>query len=204
MKDVMSDPLKFASLVAHQLRGPVSTVGTILQTLLGEFAGPLTPRQKDLLQRAIERCDESLKAAQRLLVISKAISDPGTFSGMVELSLLVRKTSAAWIQYARPHNITLTAKIDAEPAWAFGTEAAITEVLEALLSNAVKYTPDNGRIADRGIQRPADGRGIRARMASRVWSVACACGMPAISPRASWMIPSSLTNPARPASASRE
>jgi NADPH-dependent 2,4-dienoyl-CoA reductase/sulfur reductase-like enzyme/rhodanese-related sulfurtransferase/two-component sensor histidine kinase len=146
MKDIISDPLKFASLVAHQLRGPVSTVGTILQTLLGEFAGPLTPRQKDLLQRAIERCDESLKAAQRLLIISKALSDPGAFSGTVELSLLVRKTSAAWIQYAHPHNITLTAKIDAEPAWAFGTESAITEVLEALLSNAVKYTPDNGRI----------------------------------------------------------
>ncbi|MCX5632651.1 MAG: FAD-dependent oxidoreductase [Phycisphaerae bacterium] len=146
MKDLITDPLKFASLVAHQLRGPVSTVGTILQTLLGEFAGPLTPRQKDLLQRAIERCDESLKAAQRLLIISKAVSDPRAFSGTVELSLLVRKTSAAWIQHARPHNITLTAKIDAEPAWAFGTEAAITEVLEALLSNAVKYTPDNGRI----------------------------------------------------------
>jgi len=146
MKNIISDPLKFASLVAHQLRGPVSAVSAILQTLVGEFAGPITPRQKDLLQRAIGRCDESLLAAQRLLAISKAVHDPQAFSGKVELSLLVRKSSAAWSQQARLHNITLTTKIDAEPAWAVGTEAAMTEVLEALLSNAVKYTPDNGRI----------------------------------------------------------
>jgi NADPH-dependent 2,4-dienoyl-CoA reductase/sulfur reductase-like enzyme/rhodanese-related sulfurtransferase/two-component sensor histidine kinase len=146
MKDIMSDPLKLASLVAHQLKGPVSTVSAILQTLLGEFAGPLTPRQKDLLQRAIGRCDESLLAAQRLLAIAKAVSDPKLFRGAVEFSLLVRKRSAAWAQQARLHNIALTAKIDAEPAWVVGIEAAMTEVLEALLSNAVKYTPDNGRI----------------------------------------------------------
>ncbi len=146
MKDIMSDPLKFASLVAHQLREPVSSISTILQTLLGEFAGPVTPKQKEFLQRAIERCDESLLAAQRLLAISKALNDPQSFGGTVELSLLVRRSSVAWSQQAHRHNITLAAKIDVEPAWAVGTEAAMTEVFEALLSNAVKYTPDNGRI----------------------------------------------------------
>ncbi|MGA2914717.1 MAG: FAD-dependent oxidoreductase [Sedimentisphaerales bacterium] len=146
MKDVFSDPLKFASLVAHQLKEPVSAVSAILQTLLGEFAGPLTPRQKEFLQKAIERCDESFISAQRLLAIAKAINAPKSFSGTVELSLLVRKSSAAWIQQARTHNIALAAKIDAEPAWAVGTESAMTEVLEAIVSNAVKYTPDNGKI----------------------------------------------------------
>jgi len=63
MKNLISDPLKFASLVAHQLKEPVSSISTILQTLLGEFAGPVTPKQKDLLQRAIGRCNESLLAA---------------------------------------------------------------------------------------------------------------------------------------------
>ncbi len=100
MKDVISDPLKFASLVAHQLKEPVSSVNAILQTLLGEFAGPLTPRQKDFLQKAIGRCDESLASAQRLLAIAKAINNPGSFKGTVELSSLVRKGSSAWLQQA--------------------------------------------------------------------------------------------------------
>lgn len=146
MKNTISDPLKFASLVAHQLKGPIASISTILQTLLGEFAGPVTPKQKDLLQRAIGRCDESLLAAQRLLAISRAVSDPHSFKGHVELASIVRKSSVEYTRQASQHNITLTTKIDAEPALVVGTEAAMTEILEALLSNAVKYTPDNGRI----------------------------------------------------------
>jgi NADPH-dependent 2,4-dienoyl-CoA reductase/sulfur reductase-like enzyme/rhodanese-related sulfurtransferase/two-component sensor histidine kinase len=146
MKNLISDPLKFATLVAHQLKGPVSSISTILETLLGEFAGPVTPKQKDLLQRAIRRCDESMLAAQRLLAIAKSISEPKLFKGEVELAALVRKSAIASSQQAYPHNIVLVTKINVEPAWAVGSEAAITEVLEALLSNAVKYTPDNGRI----------------------------------------------------------
>lgn len=146
MKDFISDPLKFASLVAHQLKEPVSAINAILQTLLGEFAGPLTPRQKDFLQKAIHRCDESLASAQRLLTIAKAINNPKSFTGEAELSLLVRQASAAWLTSAAQRNIALTSKIDAEPAWALATEPAMKEVLDALLSNAVKYTPDNGKI----------------------------------------------------------
>jgi len=146
MKDVVSDPLKFASLMAHQLKGPVASISTILQTLLGEFAGPITPKQKDMLQRALAQCDESLLATQRLLAISKSISDPQAFSGSVELSAIVRKSSAAYIERAKAHNISLAVKIDAEPAQAIGSEGAVIEVIDALLSNAIKYTPDNGRI----------------------------------------------------------
>ncbi|MBU1260749.1 MAG: FAD-dependent oxidoreductase [Planctomycetes bacterium] len=146
MKNPLSDPLKFASFVAHQLKGPVSSVSTILQTLLGEFAGPVTPKQKELLQKAIERCDEAMLAAQRLLAIAKSTGEPSAFRGEVELAAIVRKIAIASSQQSYPHNIVLVTKINIEPAWAIGTEAAMTEVLEALLSNAVKYTPDNGRI----------------------------------------------------------
>ncbi len=146
MKNIISDPLKFASLVAHQLKGPVSSISTILETILGEFAGPVTAKQKDLLQRALASCDESLLAAKRLLTISRAVNDPKLFKGQIELASILRKESAPYTQQASRHNIVLTTKIDVEPAWATGNEAAITEAIEALLSNAIKYTPDNGRI----------------------------------------------------------
>ena len=146
MKNVISDPLKFASILAHQLKGPVTSISTILQTLMGEFAGPVTSKQKDMLQRAIGQCDESLLAAQRLLAISKSINDPNVFTGHVELSSIIRKSSVTYSRQAQVHNISLSAKIDAEPAWAIGSDAAVTEMIEALLSNAIKYTPDNGKI----------------------------------------------------------
>ncbi|MCD4830461.1 MAG: FAD-dependent oxidoreductase [Anaerohalosphaeraceae bacterium] len=146
MKELMSDPVKFASLVAHQLKEPVSSVSSIVQALLGEFVGPLTPKQKDLLQRALGRCDEALVTAQRLLAIAKSTADPKLFTGEVELVSVIRKSTASYNEKAHLHNISLTTNASVEPAWATGSEAAVTEVIGALLSNAIKYTPDNGRV----------------------------------------------------------
>jgi len=146
MKNITNDPLKFAAMVAHQLKGPTASIGTILQTLMGEFAGPLSPKQRDLIQRALASCDQSLETAQRLLTISRAINDPSIFKGTVELSAIVRKAGVEYSEQASKHNINLTVKVNVEPAYAVGTEAAMTEMLDAVLSNAVKYTPDNGRI----------------------------------------------------------
>jgi len=54
-----SAALRFAALVAHQLRAPVAAAASLLRTVLGGFAGPLTDRQRDLLARANSRCDQA-------------------------------------------------------------------------------------------------------------------------------------------------
>ncbi|HOX24238.1 MAG TPA: FAD-dependent oxidoreductase [Candidatus Krumholzibacteria bacterium] len=135
-----------ASLVAHQLKGPVAATSTILETLLGEFAGPLSAKQRDMLQRALSQCKDSLLTAHRLLAISKSAQEPGAFVGRTELVSIVRRVAAGYTGRAADQHLTLTVKIDAEPAWAVAHEAATAEVVEALLSNAFKYTPDNGKI----------------------------------------------------------
>ncbi len=158
MKDMFKDPLQLASLVAHQIKGPVAAVGSIVETLLGEFAGPISAKQRDMLQRALSQCEESLLTARRLLAISKSALEPETFVGRADLAAIVRRVGAGWMARAAEQNLTLTITIDAEPAWAVVDEAAIAEVIEALLSNAVKYTPDNGKIEvvvlfDQALQR---------------------------------------------------
>ena len=54
-----SERMKFAALVAHQLKGPVATASMLLKTLLGEFSGPLNTQQKDILTKAIGRLDQA-------------------------------------------------------------------------------------------------------------------------------------------------
>lgn len=146
MSDIFKDPLQYASLVAHQLKGPVATISTILSTILGDFAGPVSPKQRDMLKRALVQCEESLLTSKRLLAISRSAQDPQAFAGRADLAAIIRRVSAAYQSSAAEHGMILSVKIDAEPAWAAVEPSAIAEVVEALLSNAIKYTPDNGAI----------------------------------------------------------
>lgn len=59
--------LRLASVVAHQLKSPLSSVESVLATLLGGLAGPLEPRQRRLLEKALERCSTGVHLVRNLL-----------------------------------------------------------------------------------------------------------------------------------------
>ncbi len=146
MKDLAQDPLRFASLVAHQLKGPVTGVQGILQTVLGEYAGPLTKKQRELLEKAVVRCQESITAAQRLMSITKALDHPTDFDGGADFATIFRQVENRYREPALSKQISLNFNIRCDQTQARGFEPALTEVVEALVHNALKYTPNHGRI----------------------------------------------------------
>lgn len=139
----MSDPLRFAAVVAHQLKSPVGAADTVLRTLIGDLAGPLTPRQKDLLERADARLQEALDTVRRLLTIVRRESSEGT---ACDAATVVRRLYEQFLEAAQHHNIHLSLDIRLEPARAAIGEDALTEALRALTENALKYTPDHGQV----------------------------------------------------------
>jgi len=146
-KSGQDDSLLFASLIAHQLKSPVGAAGSMLKTLLGEYAGHLNPRQKDLLERAEERIGEALDTVSRMLAVVRPEATGTSVSGAVaDVAAALRRTHAKFNQDARTRGISLALDIETEPAFACIAEAAFDEVLNALVNNALKYTPDNGKI----------------------------------------------------------
>lgn len=138
-----TDDLRFASLTAHQLQSPISSVRQILDMLQGGYTGPLTATQKEQIDKAIQRCDQSIEAIQRMLEIAR---EDGGDVGAVDLALLAQKAVERYREEATRRGIELTLRLDAEPAFVQGQKAALTEALSAMLNNALKYTPDNGQV----------------------------------------------------------
>ncbi|MBN1943158.1 MAG: FAD-dependent oxidoreductase [Phycisphaerae bacterium] len=138
-----SDDLRFASLTAHQLQSPISSVRQILDMLQGGYNGPLTPTQKEQIDKAIRRCDQSIEAIQRMLEIAREEKDD---VGAVDLAILARKAVERYRQEAFRRNIELSLRLAIEPAPVRGRSAALAEALNAVLQNALKYTPEHGRI----------------------------------------------------------
>ena len=142
-----SEILEFASLIAHQLQSPISTVSTILNTLVSEAAGPLTSKQKDLLTKANARCEEGVSTVRRMLAIVSAMtSRDKTGLSNADIAAIVRKAKTRYEEKALRLNITFTVESNVDSVYVQGAEPALTEVLNALVDNALKYTPGNGRI----------------------------------------------------------
>jgi NADPH-dependent 2,4-dienoyl-CoA reductase/sulfur reductase-like enzyme/rhodanese-related sulfurtransferase len=141
-----NEPLKFASLLAHQLQSPLNAVSAALQTVLGEFSGPLLPRQRGTLERANERCDEAIRSVRRMLGIIRAGVEPGQ-QPPASLAMVARQVQARLVPEAARRDIAIRLEFRSPPVLVHPSEAALTEALGAVLGNAVKYTPDHGRVA---------------------------------------------------------
>ncbi|MBN2108901.1 MAG: hypothetical protein JW832_15860, partial [Deltaproteobacteria bacterium] len=140
------DPLQFAALVAHQLRSPVGAAASLLKTILGEYAGRLNSKQKDLVSRADRRIEEALDAVTRMLAIVRPETSGGDGNSICEAAAVVRRVHQQLTEEARGRHIALSLDIQIEPAYIRIAESGFAEVLNALVNNALKYTPDNGKV----------------------------------------------------------
>jgi signal transduction histidine kinase len=77
--------LRLASEAAHQIKAPLSTIQTILGTLMAGFAGPLQPRQRWLLEKAVERCGHGVKVVRDLMKLRSLANLDDEALGPVDL-----------------------------------------------------------------------------------------------------------------------
>ncbi|MBN1845046.1 MAG: FAD-dependent oxidoreductase [Sedimentisphaerales bacterium] len=142
----LAPSLQIAALVAHQLKEPVTASIMMLRSLLNEYAGSVTAQQRQLLERILIRCEDTLQTAQRLMNIVKALDRPDAFQGRVNLVALAHQVRHRYADQAYQQRIELAVQAESGELWVRGYEPALREVLESLVHNALKYTPDQGRI----------------------------------------------------------
>ena len=136
-KQDQSDTFKFASLAAHQLKSPVAAVKTILRTILGEWAGPLTEKQKELLAKADIRCDQAIESIQRILTIARGLDGTDPVKEVADIAAIARRAIAQHSEEALRNDVAVTEELDAESVLVWGHEAALSEA-EAAVAGARK------------------------------------------------------------------
>lgn len=136
------------SIVAHQLKNPISIIKGYLEVLASEDLGKVNEKQKEYLQDSIENVKRMSKIVSYLLDISKI--EEGKYQlkqerfSFVDIVKGVIKDLAIWAQASNSELIFEQAE---DLPDAFSDPGKMREVVENLISNSLKYhTPGAGKI----------------------------------------------------------
>ncbi len=150
--------LQMLAMVAHDLKAPVGAVESYLKVMLRGTPGPLTEKQERWLDRSITRLDSMLELISDLVDVSRLETDQvapemeiTSLNGVLESGIETARG------LADPVGIQIVSEIEFgfPPVYASGKRLA--QVMNNLVSNAVRYTPDGGTIT---IRAGAEGHSI--------------------------------------------
>jgi signal transduction histidine kinase len=136
------------SLASHQLRTPATGVKQYLGLLLQGFAGDVSPRQHDIIEKAYEGNERQLKTINDILYLARLgsgriVLTKTAFSMRSLINDVVLEMSDEIEE--KQHKITIKAPKRQQKF--VGDEHMIRMAVENLLTNAVKYTHKKGRIS---------------------------------------------------------
>ena len=142
----LENTLNLLSLGSHQMRSPLMAARSLLQTVLAGYAGELNERQWDLLSKANQRCSQAEQAIYRLLTITRLQhGQVGTFL-LADATRLGHRIAEEYAVQARKRGIKFTVQINEAEGYISVGKALFTEMIQNLMDNAFKYTPDHGSI----------------------------------------------------------
>ena len=143
------DQLKseFVSMVSHELRTPLTSIGGYLEMLVDGDAGEINEEQKEYLE-IIQRNTVRLSA-----LINDLLDVSRIESGRIELKkqqIDIHELIQGATESIRPHieekHQTLDIVIPSSLPEVYADVDRVTQVLINLVSNATKYTPQNGKL----------------------------------------------------------
>ncbi|MBW1902009.1 MAG: response regulator [Deltaproteobacteria bacterium] len=143
------DQLKsdFVSMVAHEIRSPMSTVLAQLKVVLDGLAGEVTQKQQEILGRSSEKIKNLAHLSSELLDLARIES--GLITQEKErLNILDLIADQVSFYQALAHEKNMSLNLDQPTALppVIGNRYNMEEVFSNLISNAIKYTPDGGSI----------------------------------------------------------
>jgi NtrC-family two-component system sensor histidine kinase KinB len=136
------------SIVAHQLRTPLTSVRMALHLLLEEKVGSITEKQAELLVAAREDSDRLYSVLEQLLNISRIESGKAQIdSRPISPRHLVFESLEPFRRTAQDKGISLEVNLPDDLPEVVADSGLIAQVFANLISNALKYTNPGGKVA---------------------------------------------------------
>ncbi len=161
----MMDQLKsnFVHMVSHEIRSPLNSVLMQMKVITDRLAGGLTEKQEYIIGRVTEKIKGLVNLSTDLLDLSK-IESGGAIcqeKEMIVISELLAEEVNFYVPKACEKSIDLTLAALSPLPKMLVNRLGVEEVVSNLISNAINYTPEGGKI---DVDADVDGDFLRIRV----------------------------------------
>jgi len=147
LRKIDSMKSEFVSVASHELRTPLTVIKNAVQLILSGKTGEINAHQEKFLSMAERNINRLIHILNDLLNLSKIES------GKIELKFenvaleeIIESAASSLRLHADVKAIRIEVEIPKPLPEVYGDKEQIEQVLTNLVGNAVKFTPDGGRI----------------------------------------------------------
>jgi signal transduction histidine kinase len=147
---------QFVASMTHELRTPIHGVQGLADVIAAGVYGPVTDKQKAACGSIKRSAQNLLSLIDDLLALTRA--EAGKIDARpaeVDVAALVERVTASVSWMVGTKNLVLESYLEPDLPTVLSDERWLAHVLVNLVSNAVKFTPDGGRVMVRAIRRTA-------------------------------------------------
>lgn len=143
-KDLDRIKNEFIATASHDLKNPLTSIGGYTQ-LLGQ-AGQLNENQRDFVERIQHAVKNMSELVQNMMSLAQVDLDANQKHEEVDLQELLKELANEFAIQAKEKVQSLDVKPPTTPAHINGDSLHLRQALRNLIGNAIKYTPQGGRI----------------------------------------------------------
>lgn len=147
LEDLNRMKSEFISVVSHELRTPLAIINEAISLLFDQVVGPINNKQSEIIVKAKNNVGRLKKLIDELLDLSRLESEHFKLHySLVNLNELLEDSSGFFKNLAQEKGITLVYNLPKRSVNIFLDFERINQVISNLITNAVKYTEEGGKI----------------------------------------------------------
>ena len=146
LKEINASKDKFFSIIAHDLKSPFHGLLGLTRMIAEEYNTMSKDEIKNYLKVIKESTESTYKLIENLLEWSRLESGKIKYNPALQnMFMIVEDTRILLNQNARLKNINLKNKVSHQ-SFIWGDDAMLQSLVQNLISNAIKFTPNGGSI----------------------------------------------------------
>jgi signal transduction histidine kinase len=137
--------------MSHELRTPLNHIIGFTEMVVDKKFGFLNEAQEEVLEDVLQSSKHLLSLINDILDLSKVEAGKLEYNpAPVDLKTLLENSLTMVKEKALKHRLVVTTDIENVPVSITADERKLKQIVYKLLSNAVKFTPDGGKIVVAG------------------------------------------------------